>query len=169
MVNPYEPPASGLEAAPQEPEVFAELAERGTRFVAAMIDGFIGGIISFGIVFGFGIYDKIVAAELPASELALVTLGGFVIFLLVHGYTLAKSGQTLGKKVMNIQIVSAIDGKILPLIPVAALRYLPVTVASAIPIVGQLISLVNILFIFRSDRRCIHDHIAKTKVVRLST
>ncbi len=33
---------------------------------------------------------------------------------------------------------------------------------------GSILMLTNVLFIFRSDRRCIHDLIADTKVVRLN-
>ena len=35
----------------------------------------------------------------------------------------------------------------------------------AIPLVGTVFSLVNICFIFREDRRCIHDLMAGTHVV----
>ena len=34
-----------------------------------------------------------------------------------------------------------------------------------IPVLGPLFSLVNVCFIFREDRRCIHDLIAGTQVV----
>ena len=46
------------------------------------------------------------------------------------------------------------------------LRYLPVQLAGAIPLVGPIIGLVNILMIFRGDRRCGHDLIAGTRVVK---
>jgi hypothetical protein len=36
----------------------------------------------------------------------------------------------------------------------------------AIPYIGPLFSLVNVLFIFREDYRCVHDHIAGTIVVQ---
>lgn len=38
-------------------------------------------------------------------------------------------------------------------------------VISAIPLAGAAFGLVDILFIFRADRRCIHDLIAGTHVV----
>jgi len=46
------------------------------------------------------------------------------------------------------------------------LRYLPTSIVASIPIVGGLIVLVDILFIFGSEQRCIHDLIAGTKVVQ---
>jgi uncharacterized RDD family membrane protein YckC len=44
-------------------------------------------------------------------------------------------------------------------------RYLPISVVSVIPVVGPLLTLIDILFIFRSDRRCVHDLIADTQVL----
>jgi uncharacterized RDD family membrane protein YckC len=35
-----------------------------------------------------------------------------------------------------------------------------------IPVVGQIFSFINILFIFTKEKRCIHDLVAKTKVVQ---
>jgi uncharacterized RDD family membrane protein YckC len=37
----------------------------------------------------------------------------------------------------------------------------------SIPLLGGLFSLVNVCFIFRDDRRCIHDLIADTIVVKV--
>jgi uncharacterized RDD family membrane protein YckC len=36
-----------------------------------------------------------------------------------------------------------------------------------LPFVGPLLSIVNVLLIFRDDRRCGHDLIAGTRVVKL--
>ncbi|MBD3392455.1 MAG: hypothetical protein GF418_10265 [Chitinivibrionales bacterium] len=38
-----------------------------------------------------------------------------------------------------------------------------------IPILGSLFALINVLFVFREDHRCIHDLIAGTKVVSAGT
>jgi uncharacterized RDD family membrane protein YckC len=44
-------------------------------------------------------------------------------------------------------------------------RMLPIQVVGIIPSVGSIIAgLVNPLFIFGKDKRCLHDYIAKTKV-----
>jgi len=45
------------------------------------------------------------------------------------------------------------------------LRYVPVWLASSIPFIGGFLALIDILFIFREDRRCVHDMIAGTVVV----
>ena len=45
------------------------------------------------------------------------------------------------------------------------MRYFPLAVIAQIPFAGGIFSLIDCLFIFREDRRCIHDLIAGTKVV----
>ena len=45
-----------------------------------------------------------------------------------------------------------------------ALRYLPFSIASVIPLLS-LIQIIDILFIFREDKRCLHDMLAKTCVI----
>jgi hypothetical protein len=45
-------------------------------------------------------------------------------------------------------------------------RYLPMALVGAVPFVGGMVSLVDSLLIFRDDRRCLHDQIADTIVVR---
>ena len=37
--------------------------------------------------------------------------------------------------------------------------------ASAVPWLGRYLRLLDVLFIFRDDKRCVHDIIADTKVV----
>ena len=39
-------------------------------------------------------------------------------------------------------------------------------IITAVPFVGPLVGLIGILFIFRDDRRCLHDHLAGTRVVQ---
>ena len=45
------------------------------------------------------------------------------------------------------------------------LRYLTTWVIGMVPVLGTIYQLVNVLFIFGNDRRCIHDKIAGTRVV----
>jgi len=87
------------------------------------------------------------------------------IFLLINGKFLASNGQTVGKKLMGVKIVS-LSGGILPLKDVILRRYAPPVLISIIPIIGGIFCLADVLCIFRGDRRCIHDLIAGTKVVR---
>jgi uncharacterized RDD family membrane protein YckC len=91
-------------------------------------------------------------------------LYGFIAFLVVHGYLLKKSGQTVGKKLLGTKITD-LEGNLPDFTTLIVKRYLPVSVVSIVPMIGPLLSLIDIVFIFRQDRRCVHDLIAGTKVV----
>jgi uncharacterized RDD family membrane protein YckC len=165
MDNPYAAPESLPAAtAPADPKAVA-LASRWLRLAAALIDSLIGGGSSLVIIFLVLGYDlqRLGAADLPTK--ALLALMGVALFMLFHGYLLAKNGQTIGKKLVGIR-VALLDGAVPPFVPLILKRYVPVWLVVQIPIVGAFINLANILFIFRADRRCLHDLIAGTMVVK---
>ena len=163
MENPYQSPESEIEVAVSED---VELASLSSRFWGSIVDGVLGMALMFCIYFISGTWRRIMEAdEIHISEIAFVSVFGLLGFAVMHGYTLATRGQTLGKVLLKTQIVSVKDNSILPLWRIFALRYLPLSAVSLVPVVGNIFALVNILFIFRADRRCVHDHIAGTKVV----
>ncbi|MGH8032363.1 MAG: RDD family protein [Luteimonas sp.] len=90
---------------------------------------------------------------------------GFLVFVLVQGIPLNATGQTWGKRITSIKIVDLAGNKP-PLGRLLGLRYLQIQLVSNIPLVGPLVAIINVLLIFRGDRRCGHDLIAGTKVVR---
>ena len=59
------------------------------------------------------------------------------------------------------------NGNILTLSTVLLKRYLPMSAVSLIPILGGLLAIIDVLFIFRKDKRCVHDLIAGSKVVKI--
>jgi hypothetical protein len=46
-------------------------------------------------------------------------------------------------------------------------RYVSQWLMGMVPVIGILLRLADVLAIFREDKRCIHDHLAKTKVIDL--
>jgi len=162
--NPYAPPESDVAVA--DP---VELAGRGIRLGGSLIDGLIAMTILVPAMFASGYLDKVTAGELTTADTLWLGLFGTATFLVTHGYLLAKYGQTIGKRMLKIRIVSIHDGRILPLWKVFAYRYLPLIVSGQIQLLGQILGLLDPLFIFRSDRRCLHDLIAGTKVVTVGT
>ena len=160
--NPYEPPRSPLVDASEHD---VDLASRGSRLVAALVDGVVGFAVNVPVMTGLGYWSRAMQGATSIGEDIGVAVLGFVMFFLVHGYPLHSRGQTWGKRLLGIQIVSVQDGRILPLWKVLGYRYLPPSAVSQLP-GGPLLILVDILFIFRGDRRCIHDLIARTRVVR---
>lgn len=142
-----------------------ELASRLTRLGAAVIDGIIAMVVLIPIMSFMGVWDQISEdGTLPLSTTIMLSIIGIVLFLLINGYFLAQNGQTVGKKVLDIKIVD-LNGNKPEFVSLIAKRYLPLWVISQIPFIGGIFGLIDTLFIFREDRRCIHDIIAGTKVV----
>ena len=161
--NPYQTPAADVEP---RPPTEAQLAGRGQRFAAAMIDGLISIALMTPILMAMGYFDYAQHGRRPPFALVVVSLLiSFGIFAAVHFIPINNNGQTVGKKLIKIRIADLAQDK-----PHAAIilgrRYLPIYLAQLIPVLGPLLSTIDVLFIFRSDRRCVHDLIASTQVVR---
>lgn len=139
------------------------LASRGERFAAAVIDIVISILASLPFFF----YTGLEALENP--DMTLVVTGlvySILIYIVINGYLLFHFGQTVGKRFLNIRIEDLQDrqaglGRIL------LMRFLPVQVVTNMPFIGGILGLINIAFIFRKDHRCVHDHIAGTRVCRV--
>lgn len=161
--NIYKAPQANLEQAVDANEL--QLASRASRFWAAMIDGIISVAVTFPLMMVFGIWEMTVQGVEPPMTMMLVLAAiSMAAFLTIHGYFLKKDGQTLGKKALKIYIVG-LDDQRLAFPKLIGLRYVPIWIVAYIPIVGGFLPLVDALFIFRKDRRCVHDLIAGTKVV----
>ena len=165
--NIYAPPLSDLEQSDGITSEY-ELASRWSRLGGAIIDAVIGMAVGFPIMYLTGAWEKAMAGSLPILDTIILGVYGFVMFALLHGYFLKNQGQTIGKKLVGIKIVSVDTKKILTLNKVLAYRYLPVSVVTNIPVVGQFLALVDIFFIFGKNRRCVHDFIAGTRVIKVN-
>ena len=161
--NPFAAPETGADALTAD-VVSGELAGRGTRLVAAIIDN----IILVGIVFG-GLF-AVGMSPFIQDNTTKVTLGvsSVVTSLLINGWLLHTRGQSVGKMLMKIRIVR-VDQVPTTGMDTIVKRILPIGLASLIPIVGSFIGLIDALFIFRQDRRTLHDLIAGTEVVTVKT
>jgi uncharacterized RDD family membrane protein YckC len=166
MTDPYQTPSAVVDDRHEASE--GRLASRWQRLGGAFIDAIIGFAIGLPTMFMLGIFDYMRKGISPPFQVSLIgAVVGFTAFALIHGYFLKKSGQTIGKKVLGIKIVG-IDNIQLSLPTILFKRYLPITAVSLIPILGGLLSLVDILFIFGAKKRCVHDYIAGSKVVTAS-
>ena len=161
--NPYAPPTPGAEIG--EP-VYAYgeehiLASRGSRFAAALIDGFLYvGAMLPGIV--------LMVASSDGGDPGMAGLGLMVVGMLglaIYQWVLiSNSGQSLAKKWMGIKIVKT-DGTECGFVHGVLLRMWVMGIIGQIPFVGAIASLVDPLLIFGDERRCLHDMIAGTKVI----
>lgn len=128
-----------------------ELATLGQRLTGALVDGLIS-LVPYILIRESGPEDM---ARLGAL-LALVIIFG------VQAYFLARDGQTLGKKAAGTRIVRVDDEANGGFFTNVLMR----AIVSSLPNIVPLYWFVDTLFVFRADRRCVHDWIAKTKVVK---
>lgn len=84
----------------------------------------------------------------------------FSLLTVVQWYLLSTSGQTIGKKLCMIRIVTQ-SGQVPGFVRAVVLRNWVRNFLSCVP----LFSLLDILFIFSDSRRCLHDWFAGTKVI----
>ncbi|QNH17507.1 RDD family protein [Xanthomonas sp. SS] len=169
--NPYQAPEAPLPSAPLALDGAEVLAGRGERFGAALIDGVIALATFLPLAALTGYFGRVMDAARGGEPMPWLTMAGyavlsFVVFLAVQGYPLAKTGQTWGKKLLWIRIAD-LEGGQPPLWRLIALRYLPTQLLALVPIIGNFYALVDALFIFRKDKRCLHDLIAGTQVVNV--
>ncbi len=105
------------------------------------------------------------AAPLVSSGLFALTLVWTVGFGLFQAVKLHNFGWTVGKKIMGIRIVSVTTGKNGGFTQNVILRYL--FPAVLIPFSSLLTLFIDGLFIVRKDRRCLHDLVAGTEVIKI--
>lgn len=159
----YKTPESDLGI--EKEVVEAELASRWARLFGSILDGIIIGLVTTPVLWAMGWFDMILSGEQPGTMMVLASgLGGVAIFALINGYFIVDRGQTIGKMALGTRMVM-VDGSH-PEMPAWLKRYAVLMLVPQIPLVGSLINLVNVLFIFNSEKRCLHDLAAGTKVVK---
>lgn len=161
--NPYASPNAQVSDIPFEGP---ELASFGLRFLGALIDGLIMMLLLVPLMFATGYISDIMSGIQPGLlDNLKIALLGFVVFLVVQGYFLNASGQTIGKKILGTKIVT-MDNEKPEFLKLILMRYVTIHAISQIPILGGIFALVNYIFIFFGDQRqCLHDKFAGTKVV----
>ncbi len=164
--NPYAPPQSNIVSSAMMPQL--RLASRGVRFGAAMIDTLIILFVML-VPLILGIYlieggERLQADVVPVGAIVCFCLSGVgMLGLLVwNAVLLGKHGQTIAKRWLKIRIVSFPSGQPAGFGKAFGLRAVVNTIISQIvPLYG----IVDVCFIFREDKRCLHDLIAETTVV----
>ncbi len=164
----YRTPESDLNI-PQEGQGI--LASRWARLGGSLIDSILIMCITLPLMFLTGFFDTVttgVDGQPPAQPPLLfsffIGIVGIVAFLLINGKFLLSDGQTIGKKLVGTRIVTDNNQKASGMTLLK--RYGFYWVVALIPVIGGLLSLVNILFIFGKTKRCLHDYVGGTKVVK---
>ena len=149
-------------------EVASNLASRWKRLAGALIDCLIFVLIMviiLNIMSATGVLQRVFRGEeMTVRQHAAFSLIVWVVFLMLNRYQLLKRGQTIGKVAVKTRIVD-LSGNIPNFGKVLVLRYLIPALVAQIPMIGSLAGLVDALFIFGKERRCIHDYLAATRVI----
>jgi uncharacterized RDD family membrane protein YckC len=171
--NVYAPPKSVVADAPLDDGALVK-ASRSTRLAAKLLDGLVIGIplapayAWFARQFLHPGNGSLARAWAMLAGIQIWLYGGLLVGLGVAIWTavlVQRNGQTIGKKLMDIKIVRA-DGSQATLTRIFWLRYLISSLLARVPGVGAVYALVDVLLIFGEARRCCHDYIADTVVVR---
>lgn len=109
---------------------------------------------------------QIVKAVEAGNETVLAMYAVIFGLLLANIVLLTVRGQSIGKLLTGIQIVRAPDGAKAGFVKAVLLRWFLFTVISSIQFIGLPLMIGDILLIFRRDRRCLHDLVADTQVVK---
>jgi uncharacterized RDD family membrane protein YckC len=142
-----------------------ELAGRGRRLVAALLDLAIVGLVAFIIMWPLGLFEHEQAYERTQLLIRLfLLLGGS--YVLVNGWWLHKRGQTVGKRIMGLQIVNFDNGRLLPFWRLLLRALVPLAMLTQ-PLL-MLLAVIDVLFIFGAQRRCLHDRLVGSKVQRVA-
>lgn len=164
--NPYEAPQIGGGVPDEIPGQI--LAGRGARLGAWILDkvfGFFSVAPGMVLLFWFEGTEIYVFASTGFGVMVLGALlvGGLQIVLL------CTRGQTLGKMIVGAQIVNYDDGKKAGFVRAFLLRYVVAGLVGIVPLIGLFWPIIDGAFILGEERRCVHDHIAGTMVVEVST
>ena len=151
------------------------IATRRRRLGASLIDLLLSILCILPLEYATGFWQTMHLAILNArlthvpypDTLRLTSLAyGFAVFLILQSYPLISSGQTWGKRMLQIKIVG-MDGNSPSMFRLMGLRQTSPWIVSVIPWVAYPILCLDMLLIFRSDKRCGHDLIAGTRVIEV--
>jgi uncharacterized RDD family membrane protein YckC len=176
MKNQFAPPKSAV-ADVSDRDGTGELAERGSRLGAVFLDGIITGfwmipayVVAFaalakapptGAAGRFALFGALAAT----GWLFYVGLIGVFATWIYTAVLVHRNGQTIGKKIIGIKVVRS-DGSRASLGRIFWMRNVLNSIIAFIPLVGGLYGLADSLWIFGDKRRCLHDYIADTIVIK---
>ena len=183
-VSPLVPPrvasevpfAAPTSAAPH-PAVAAEpSASRWLRLPAALIDGLLK-ILSWSpvsLAVWHLVSSQVLAGEQPTLEAIMGAVNGamgralpmLAVLALVQCSLLSARSQSVGKLLFGLRIVRVDTGEPGGWVHALLLRGTLTLFFEQVPLLGFLFMIVDSAFIFSEDRRCLHDLIAGTRVVK---
>lgn len=171
MTNPYAPPQAIVDDIVQ-PAAEMVLAERLTRLGAAILDNVIVFVAVYAplmlVLFGDAAsgstseddgLSPVVIAGAAGAVLGLALWSWFTLRYLMRG------SQSIAKKLLDIKVVRS-DGSRASVSRIIWLRNFVIWLLSLVPLLGVVVALLDVLFIFSDSRQCLHDRIADTIVIK---
>src|SRR5262245_50622804 len=142
---PLSPQPARVPSAPAGEIIRKPLASRGARLVAKVIDYLLA---LAPLVLGFVLTQGWAAS--PQTAMVRLRLWGFALLAITIAQMtlLALRGQTLGKMAMSVRIVDDVTDENPGFARVVVLRSLVPALISALPCIGGLFALVDVLMIF---------------------
>jgi len=164
--NPYQSPEPFDQQPALSPFAGGNLpyASRWLRLGGAILDSLIVGVPAIAAAFLLGLYEFRPDGSLPLGNQILLILLGIAVFLAINARLIYTRGQTVGKMICGTMVVMK-DGRVVSGNRYIFARLLPIWIITQIPYIGGLFGLADALAIFRSERNCLHDDIAGTRVV----
>lgn len=143
------------------------LAGRGRRLFATLIDVIVTPIVGIAIMLVTGILENAEAYASTEQTVARVLLLAVSSYFVVNGWLLFSRSQSLGKSLLGIMIVDNNSGEPASFWKLILLRLwaLPLIYLLVIPATA-IIPVLDQAFIFGKSRRCLHDYLCGTKVVK---
>jgi len=169
-VNPYAAPTDTTTPAEQNDQG-GELATPSSRLGAQIIDNLLLGLAAapgaivgaiLGTQFHYGSAGQ--DESIGVMTLALAGLTG-LLFYIYQCQLISATGQSLGKRWSHIHIVLE-NGEPPGFWRGVVLRSWALFLLRVIPGFGYVVGLVDSLMVFSEGRRCLHDRIAGTRVLK---
>ena len=142
------------------------IAARWRRLLAAAIDLPLVAAVAMLLALVTGAYEHHEDWQGIRPQASALMLA-FSAYFAVNAYLLVRRGQSVGKRILGIRTQQVSNGalpglwrhmlRLLPLLPVAAVFFHWIYSVSLV---------VDVLAIFLPGKRCLHDYLAGTQVVR---
>lgn len=140
------------------------LAPIKSRILASLIDLSIAGVAVLLAQFILVNSGRHVLSILGIFVAVAIVLGVMVY----QAVLLSSAGQTIGKRMMRLRVVTFSDASNPGFVKAVVMRgWLP-SLVYPIPYLGWTFGVADGLFLFKNDRRCLHDLMAGTKVIQLA-
>jgi uncharacterized RDD family membrane protein YckC len=171
MAAPAPPPAHAVVAARQTPvrsaavkgAIGAETAGFWIRLAAYLLDALILGLVTGVILVPVTLFAAMLGQRSQGAVIALSIVGWLAVLVVSLAYVIvpwARSGATLGKKMLSLKIVR--DDGVEPLgYGKAVLRLIGYMVS------GMILNIGFLMVAFTEGNKGLHDMIAGTRVIRV--